>query len=148
MESMSKNTHFLDLFQVIVFFYPLLNHNEITISVNTFGSIFSSMFACGVASHKSSRHSIHSVVKVPRVPHFTQGWFPFQTDHFTFKHDAPDLMGGRNIWKEVQLCIIYFKKSTPTQPFWSDSFHPVSHPVIQAQGVWSSLVPFIYRQIS
>lgn len=57
-----------------------------------------------------------------------------QTDHFTFKHDAPDLMGGRNIWKEVQLCMIYFKKSTPTQPFWSDSFHPVSHPVIQAQG--------------
>lgn len=142
-----------------MFVYPLLNHNEITISVNTFGSIFSSMFnarlekspkfsAGGVASHKSSRHSIHSVVKVPRVPHFTQGWFPFQTDHFTFKHDAPDLMGGRNIWKEVQLCIIYFKKSTPTQPFWSDSFHPVSHPVIQAQGVWSSLVPFIYHRIS
>ena len=51
--------------------------------MNTFGTLFSSMFnarlkthietspkfsACGVASHKSSRHSIHSVLKVPRVP--------------------------------------------------------------------------------
>lgn len=56
-----KKTHFLDLFQVIVFFYPLLNHNEITISVNTFGSIFSSMF--------NARLKIQLLVELPPISH-------------------------------------------------------------------------------
>lgn len=52
----------------------------------------------------------------------TQGWFPFQTDHFTIKHDAP--------WWELY----YFKHSTPTQSFWSDSFHPYAISMCQTQG--------------
>ena len=65
----------------------------------------------------------------------TQGWFPFQTDHFTFKHDVRS--DGRKEYMERGSVVYYiFQKNRPQpSPFGAILSMPASHQESSPRGL-------------